>query len=73
MFIIIRRISTNHVVTKHSIHSYPSSGNNSPTYTKKADQDGKGPFTNKYSASEVTEDMDQVSKTDEKFANKTRP
>jgi hypothetical protein len=64
---------TNHSETKHSVHSYPSSGNNSPTYTKKANQEGKGAFTNEYSASEATKDTDQVSKTDDKFANKTRP
>jgi hypothetical protein len=64
---------TNHSETKHSVHSYPSSGNNSPTYTKKANQEGKGAFTNEYSASEATKDTDQVSKTNEKFANKTRP
>ncbi|GAU33283.1 hypothetical protein TSUD_279570 [Trifolium subterraneum] len=64
---------TNHSETKHGAHSYPSSGNNSPTYTKKANQEGKGAFTNEYSSSEATKDMDQVSKTDEKSANKTRP
>ncbi|CAJ2659066.1 serine/threonine-protein kinase RHS3-like [Trifolium pratense] len=64
---------TNHSEAKHSVHSYPSSGNNSPTYSKKANQEGKGAFTNDYSSSEATKDMDQVSKTDEKFTNKTRP
>ncbi|CAK8532135.1 unnamed protein product [Lathyrus sativus] len=57
---------------RYNARSCPNSGNSSPTHNKKLNQEKDG-YTNEYSASEGTRQMDQGSKTDAKFVNITKP